>query len=743
MGEPIGVEASLHVALEHAGAHAVEAVVAEDPLEQRRLARRPARSSGSRPSRRARSKSSRLARAIVLLASSASSTTRTFTRCTVPPRPRSTPLPARSPSTTSTVRAAARRAAERGNVDRPTPSRSPRSAAAPATSSCSSRAPSQTVSRDDDPEVEVQRVGHDLAQRARRAAARRVTAPPGGMADGRVDDRRADRELMHTPRSRVGRSSAIVSRTSVSARADGRLDGGREPVAHVVDLARLAADDDDLARPAAGGVDEAQHRVRVHARAGRSSRRPRSIPRTPRAGARSRTACPGSLALAAGVDEDQRVVAAHHLVGEVEAARAEVHHRHARGHARRASSRRATSPPNASSCSQALPTPATRICFSRRARSRQDLHLGGLEVQVAADVAHQLAAGVVVDRDAEMHGVVVVDVDALDGRGAPGRAGGPGRVPPSARRRTRAAAAGTSRRRPSPRPRRAWPSRAARARAPGRSSSRARAARGCPRGVAATARSTIARTAGSCSAICVALVVAERQHMQQQRLLDLGGVEQVAAALGRELRMVGEHDRRAQQRVVVVASRAPGTCSPLRTPSPRRRRARAGRSARGSARRRSAPTTCVESRLEPSAAARSRPRRRRPASCCARTSSRARGRSSKRCAAMRIRPVTPSKANSVTAPSSSSAASGVAGSATRRSTPSWRSPLGCRKRTVERQRRLVGPVDDRPASGSGRTSSGCPARTRAGRRSRTASASRSWSRPACRGRARSPPRAGW
>ena len=36
----------------------------------------------------------------------------------------------------------------------------------------------------------------------------------------------------------------------------------------------------------------------------------------------------------------------------------------------RASRRRAHSPPNASSCSQALPTPATRICFSNSGISR-------------------------------------------------------------------------------------------------------------------------------------------------------------------------------------------------------------------------------------------------------------------------------------------------------------------------------------------------------------------------------------
>jgi hypothetical protein len=36
-----------------------------------------------------------------------------------------------------------------------------------------------------------------------------------------------------------------------------------------------------------------------------------------------------------------------------------------------------------------------------------------------------------------------------------------------------------------------------------------------------------------------ALAVAQRQHVQEQGLLDLGGVEQAAARLGRDLRVVG------------------------------------------------------------------------------------------------------------------------------------------------------------------------------------------------------------
>ena len=78
-GQPVGVQRALHVALEHARAHAAEVAAARAraaPSCPRPGA--PIRFATVTP---ARSKSSRLARAIVLLASSASSTTRTLTRC--------------------------------------------------------------------------------------------------------------------------------------------------------------------------------------------------------------------------------------------------------------------------------------------------------------------------------------------------------------------------------------------------------------------------------------------------------------------------------------------------------------------------------------------------------------------------------------------------------------------------------------------------------------------------------------
>ena len=69
-----------------------------------------------------------------------------------------------------------------------------------------------------------------------------------------------------------------------------------------------------------------------------------------------------------------------------------------------------------------------------------------------------------------------------------------------------------------------------------------------------------------------ALVVGEREHVQQQRLLDLGAVEEIAAALGRDLRVLGQHDRGARAARRRRPSRAPGTCS--RCARPRRRAGR-------------------------------------------------------------------------------------------------------------------------------------------------------------------------
>ena len=48
----------------------------------------------------------------------------------------------------------------------------------------------------------------------------------------------------------------------------------------------------------------------------------------------------------------------------------------------------------------------------------------------------------------------------------------------------------------------------------------------------------------------LAFLVRECLHMEQQRLLDLGRIEQAPLAGASELGMVGEDDRRAEHRVV-------------------------------------------------------------------------------------------------------------------------------------------------------------------------------------------------
>src|SRR3954452_16479191 len=45
---------------------------------------------------------------------------------------------------------------------------------------------------------------------------------------------------------------------------DGLLDHGAQPDAHLLDRLGLAGHDDDLARPAAGDLDEAQDAIGVH-----------------------------------------------------------------------------------------------------------------------------------------------------------------------------------------------------------------------------------------------------------------------------------------------------------------------------------------------------------------------------------------------------------------------------------------------------------------------------------------------
>ena len=90
--------------------------------------------------------------------------------------------------------------------------------------------------------------------------------------------------------------------------------------------------------------------------------------------------------------------------------------------------------------------------------------------------------------------------------------------------------------------------------------------------------------------------------MDQQRLLDLGRVEQVALALGRDLRVVGQHDRGAEHRVVGLrGEHRPGVDVLAALAS-------SGEMKRPPATR---PTTCVES-SECSSAARAVEARARP-----------------------------------------------------------------------------------------------------------------------------------
>ena len=284
-GEAVGVEAALHVALEHARAHA-----ARGPAR----ARARAASSCPRPGALirfttvtpARSKSSRLARAIVLLASSASSTTRTFTRCMrcllLDLDRLDLELVAADAPSTAAPRA--RRAAERGHVDRPLARARRRSAAAPGRARARAARPRRAVLARDDLEVERERV---RAPPGAACPTRRCThghAPARRVAHDGVDDGGADRQLVH-PLPRVRRVGAQLvdglahqrrSRRSTAAldrRASARARRRRPRLAR-------SAITTHLARPAADGVDEAQHRLRVHVVRVDASRRPRSSPPT-------------------------------------------------------------------------------------------------------------------------------------------------------------------------------------------------------------------------------------------------------------------------------------------------------------------------------------------------------------------------------------------------------------------------------------------------------------------------------
>ena len=277
-------------------------------------------------------------------------------------------------------------------------------AGAPAISS-SSRRPRQRVPRDD-LEVEGERVPDHLAAAGRSSASPRSPGPPRGAGPCRRP--RSRRELVHDGASSAYEASSEQQlRDRLDDQVDRPLDG-----------------------PSTSGESRAPSRRRRRARRRRSrpcraSRRPSSrsaarsegpsragYPRRPRSARSPRVGLhhvqrPRLAALAGDVDEHQRVVAAHDLVGEVEPAGAEVEHPHPGGSSRPSSrlATRSRSRRRASTrCRRRRPRSASRTRGSNR------LHLAGLEVQVPADVAHHVLAGDVVDRDREVHGAVVVVV---------------------------------------------------------------------------------------------------------------------------------------------------------------------------------------------------------------------------------------------------------------------------------------------------------------------------------------------
>ena len=275
--EPVGVQRALHVALEHADAHAVE---------RRRAGMRSSSVVLPAPGR-AHQVDDRDAVAVEVVAVGPRDRVVGVERVlddpdlhamhARPPRTSIDSTSSSSPATHLDVGAAARRAAERRAARSPTRARTPSQRSRAGTTSCSSRAPSQTRLARDDPEVELQRVRHDLAQApdaqrarpspaARRRGARRCRRPrwrPRARASGLVRRVRAqlgDR-LAHERRARGRRPP----RPAASGRA-------RRPRPRPARSRSTTT----LPEPAADRADEAQHRLRVHPVRVDRSRRPRS-----------------------------------------------------------------------------------------------------------------------------------------------------------------------------------------------------------------------------------------------------------------------------------------------------------------------------------------------------------------------------------------------------------------------------------------------------------------------------------
>ena len=157
------------------------------------------------------------------------------------------------------------------------------------------------------------------------------------------------------------RSSSMVSTTSSDRAVDRAPDLVAEAEPHLLDPRGLAGHDDHLAGPRAERLHEAQHRLRVHAvRVDHLAVLDAGLDLL--LGRLHHVERAGLAALAAHVDQDERVVAAHHLVGEVEPAGPEVEHRGALGQLARLEPLHHLAA-EAVVLSQALPMPATRIRF--------------------------------------------------------------------------------------------------------------------------------------------------------------------------------------------------------------------------------------------------------------------------------------------------------------------------------------------------------------------------------------------
>ena len=523
------------------------------------------------------------------------------------------------------------------------------------------------------------------------------------MAHDRVDDRAALARARASPQRRPSGSRARAS--TARSTAASTASQSPNPISSTLAARRRPR---HLARPAADRLHEAQHGLRVHAVRVDHARRPRSGRRRLLGFGSITYSVPGLAALAADVDEHERVVAAHHLVGEVEPAGAEVEHRHAGRQL--ALARGASRPRRRSRRRRGERCRSRRPGSAAQARSRSS-HLLGLEEQEPAALAHHAPARVVVDRHRQVDAVVVVDVDPLERRacrpsssascGSPSRPGRSTTFAPRLKTRPSTVRSSLARH---VLLRRAHHARAGGSAPPAWRPRRARSSRA--RGVL---RRRSAARSPSLSA-CTWSSSASSISVSSKRLPRLSGA--ICGWSGSTI-AAPEHG------VVLGASRAPATMltlSPARS-SGERNRPPSARS-----------TTCVErSELERRARGRAARRDARSVLCDARTRTRSPSRDSSRAPAERhverelLRP--PGRIQD-DAPLD-------------RLVALARSPGGSARSAGQLARRVE--AGTRPEVVEGARPS-APRRP-AGRRSRTASASRSWSPRACRGRGRSPRRA--